>query len=167
MNINTCELHEVSLCNIHVIPNCLLLFFWGLRRRQKQTMITISILLVLCISESCTEIKINLNFYFHTNFIFILLCGTSKGVMKAFMKAFIIHLRHHKEIWKKKNKLIFLSEIGTARIKISSATYCSRTILDRAKQTKQYLWFRIFSHPLFSQPLIGIGSPKNNPSLTY
>ena len=48
-NKNMCELHEVSLCNIHVIPNCLLLFIRGLRRGQKLIMITILALLVLCI----------------------------------------------------------------------------------------------------------------------
>ena len=30
-NVIMCESHEVSLCNIHVIPKCLLLFISGLR----------------------------------------------------------------------------------------------------------------------------------------
>ena len=44
-----------------------------------------------CISESCIEIIVNFNF-FPT-----LLCGASKGFMKAF-KAFIKPFEHHKEV---------------------------------------------------------------------
>ena len=47
--------------------------------------------------------------------------------------------------------------------KISWATYCSRAILDSAKQTNDIFKFRIFLHPLFSQPLNGISCPNNNP----
>ena len=44
---------------------------------------------ILCISQSCTEIKIKF-------FIFILLCGASKGFMntfKAFIKPFMARQR--------------------------------------------------------------------------
>ena len=59
--------------------------------------------------------KFNLNFYFHTS------CGASKGFTKA-LKTFIKPLRHHKEGWKQKFKLIFilkqLSEMnGAGRVK--------------------------------------------------
>ena len=40
--MNTCEPHEVSLCNIHVIQNCLLLFL--LRPQKRAKLITIKIL---------------------------------------------------------------------------------------------------------------------------
>ena len=40
--MNTCEHHEVSLCNIHVIQNCLLLFL--LRPQKRAKLITIKIL---------------------------------------------------------------------------------------------------------------------------
>ena len=54
--MNTCEPHEVSLCNIRVIPNCLLLFLSGLRREEK-LIITILTLPVLCFSEIKTLMK--------------------------------------------------------------------------------------------------------------
>ena len=44
--------------------------------------------------------------------------------------------------------------------KISWATYWSKTILDSAKQN-DILEFRIFSHPLFWQPLNGMSSLLN------
>ena len=37
------EPHEASLCNIHVIPKCLLLFLSGLRRGQKWTIMILKI----------------------------------------------------------------------------------------------------------------------------
>ena len=51
-----------------------------------------------------------------------------------------------------------MSGIGTLRVKIPWAIYCSRTILDSPKQTKWYLWV----WNLFTSSFHNI-SPKNNP----
>ena len=62
------------------------------------------------ISESCTKIKTNLNFYGQIS----LWC--LKDLMKAF-KAIMKHFKHHKEVWKQKKLVNFLSSsgIGTRR----------------------------------------------------
>ena len=66
-----------------------------------------------CISESCIKIKTNLNFYF------TLLCGPSKGFMKA-LKAFIKSFEAPQRSVKIKIKLVFFSSsgIGAQRVKL-------------------------------------------------
>ena len=65
------------------------------------------------ISESCIKIKTNLNFYF------TLLCGPSKGFMKA-LKAFIKSFEAPQRSVKIKIKLVFFSSsgIGAQRVKL-------------------------------------------------
>ena len=120
------EPHEFSLCNIHVIPNCLLFFFQASEKGKTDNDIDFNPLMPGD-NKKVTYTSTTLQLKAPGLFKYVLLPGIK--ALKYFEPPIVVE-----QFWIVLNKQNDIFE------------------------------FRIFSHPLFSQPLNGISSPKNNPS---